>query len=129
MCQYLFKTKKKFFIFLPFLWIFSTLPSTQTIKLFRSNFFFFELPMKNWAMNMHLNPIPILQGLFLGLGAFFKCYIYIGTPCLFCRSAWLHNIYIYLYLYIEREENLISCITSLFRVISFSFCGKMSRKS
>ena len=28
-------------------------------------FFFNELALKNWATNMHFNPVPILQGLFL----------------------------------------------------------------
>ena len=36
---------------------------------YRSNFFFYELTMKNWAMHMHFNPLPILLGLFLKGGA------------------------------------------------------------
>ena len=29
---------------------------------------FNELDLKNWAKSMHLNPIPILEGLFYGDG-------------------------------------------------------------
>ena len=48
-----------FNIFLTFFAFFSTLPSTQTIKVI-DLIFFNELALKNWAMNMHFNPIPIL---------------------------------------------------------------------
>ena len=53
--------KQKIFLtfFLLFFAFFSTLPSTQTIKVI-DLIFFNELALKNWAMNMHLNPIPIL---------------------------------------------------------------------
>ena len=64
--KYLFKTKIFFsHLFDPFLAFFSTLPNTQTIKAF-GLFFFYGL--KYWAMNMHFDPIHILQGLFLGGG-------------------------------------------------------------
>ena len=55
-----FKQNKIFLTFvLPFFGIFSTLPSTQTIKVI-DLIFFNELALKNWAMNMHFNPVPIL---------------------------------------------------------------------
>ena len=52
------KTKQKYILHLfdSFLAFFSTLPSTQTID-YRSNY---ELALKNWAMNMNFNHIPIL---------------------------------------------------------------------
>ena len=50
--------KKKYF--LHFFGIFSTLPRTQTIKVIDLIFFFNELALKNWAINMHINPIAIL---------------------------------------------------------------------
>ena len=54
-----FKQKNICYIFLSFFWhFFSILPSTQTIKVI-DLIFFDELALKNWAMNMHLNP-PIL---------------------------------------------------------------------
>jgi len=60
------KQKRIFFTFLElFLHFFSTLHSVKTIKVY---FFFNELALKNWAMNMHFNPIHILYGLFLGGG-------------------------------------------------------------
>ena len=31
--------------------------------------FFNEVALKNWSMNIHFKPIPILSGLFLGGGA------------------------------------------------------------
>ena len=62
---YLKQNKKNVLNFLPFLGI-STLPSTQTVKVIGLSFFFFELAMKNWTMNMHFNPLLILRGLFLG---------------------------------------------------------------
>ena len=40
---------------------FSTLPSTQTIKVIDLIFFQWA-GLENWALNMHFNPIPILQG-------------------------------------------------------------------
>ena len=60
---YLLKTKKYYFSLLgPFLGISSTLPSTQTIKVI-GRILFYELAMKNWAIKMHFNPIPVLQKL------------------------------------------------------------------
>ena len=51
-----------FFIFLTlFFDIFSNFPSTQTIEVI-DLIFFNELTLKNWAMNMHFNSIPILKG-------------------------------------------------------------------
>jgi len=66
-----FKEKKYIFIFFElYLAFVSTLPSTHTIKVI-DLIFLNELTLENWAMNMHFNPIPILQGLFLGgRGAF-----------------------------------------------------------
>ena len=59
------KTKKLFFFsFLNlFLAFFSTLPSTQTIKVI-DLIFFNDLALANWAMQMHFNPIPkdVMQG-------------------------------------------------------------------
>ena len=53
----LFKTKKYFFTFFyPFSGIFfqpSLAPKLLKISVY-------ELALKNWAMNMHFNPIPIL---------------------------------------------------------------------
>ena len=68
MCQ-TFKIFKKmfFFTFLTFFDIFSTLLSTQTIKVIKI-IFFNELALRIWAMHMHFNPIPILLCLFLGGG-------------------------------------------------------------
>ena len=64
--RYLFETKKYFFIFFtPFYAFFSTLPSTQTMRVIALIFFFELLAMKNWAMNMHFNPTYSLR-LFLG---------------------------------------------------------------
>ena len=57
---YLFKTNFFSFIFLPFLGIFSILPSTQTIEVIGLIFFLFELAMKIWAIEMHFNSIRIL---------------------------------------------------------------------
>ena len=54
------KQKKYLFHFFdPFLGIYSTLPSTQTIKVI-GLIFFFELATKNFAINMHFNTIAIL---------------------------------------------------------------------
>ena len=62
---YLFRTK--IFIFLPFFrHFFHHIPTTQTITVIG---LFFELAMKNWAMNMHFNPIHILSGFLCGEGA------------------------------------------------------------
>ena len=48
-------------IFVCLLWAFLlTLPSIQTIKVIDLIFFLNELALKNWAMNMHINSIPIL---------------------------------------------------------------------
>ena len=68
MCQ-TFKIFKKmfFFTFLTFFDIFSTLLSTQTIKVIKI-IFFNELAFRIWAMHMHFNLIPILLCLFLGGG-------------------------------------------------------------
>ena len=48
----------------PFLAFFSTLTSTQTIKVI-GLIFLSEPPLANWAMHMHFNTIPILSGIFL----------------------------------------------------------------
>ena len=59
-------------IFFPFLilliGIFFNPPQHPNYKIFQA-IFFNELVLKNWAMNMHFNPIPILYGLYLGGGA------------------------------------------------------------
>jgi len=58
--------KKNIFkiFFDPFLGIFfSTLSSAKTIEVI-GLFFFYELALKNWAMNIHFNPIPIISGFF-----------------------------------------------------------------
>ena len=52
------KQNKNVYIFKPFFDFFSTLPSTQAIKVI-GLIFFYELALKNWAMNKHFNPIPI----------------------------------------------------------------------
>ena len=57
--RYLFETKKYFFIFFtPFYAFFSTLPSTQTMRVIALIFFFELQAMKNWAMNMHFKFKP-----------------------------------------------------------------------
>ena len=61
--------KKKYFFhrFDPFLDIFFNPPWHQRIKDIGLIFFSMSWPgLKNWAMNMHFIPIPILSGLFLG---------------------------------------------------------------
>jgi len=66
MCQILIfieNNKNIFFIFLPFLCIFSTLPSTQNIKVI-GLIFFFELAIKNWAMN--ISTLYLFSKAFLG---------------------------------------------------------------
>ena len=72
MCHTLICLKQKkvffFFIFLtPFLAFFSTLPSTQTIKVI-GLIFLSDPQLANWAMHMHFNTIPILLDIFLGGG-------------------------------------------------------------
>ena len=67
--------------FLHFFGIFLTLPSTQTIKVI--DLIFLMTWLKNWSMNIHFNPIPILQGLFLmggGVGRPPTVYTQIRTP-------------------------------------------------
>lgn len=55
------------FFFTLFSAFFSTLPSTQTIKVIILIFFPIGWPWKIglWTLNMHFNPMTILQGLFL----------------------------------------------------------------
>ena len=52
--------------FYPFLHYFqsSRAPKVSTSKVI-GQIFFNELALKNWALNIHFNPIPILSGLFL----------------------------------------------------------------
>ena len=51
--------KKKYNIFFTFFKaFFSTLPSTQTIKVIDLIFFFNELALKNWPINMHFKFQP-----------------------------------------------------------------------
>ena len=64
----LIKQKNYFFHFSePFLAFFSTLPSTQTIKVI-GLIFLSDPQLANWAMHMHFNTIPILLDIFLGGG-------------------------------------------------------------
>ena len=55
------KKKNIFYIFLPFfLAFFQPSLAPKFNWSYRSNLFYYELTLKNWAMNMHLNPIPII---------------------------------------------------------------------
>ena len=79
----LIKQKNYFFRFSePFLAFFSTLPSTQTIKVIGLTFFN-DLALANWAMHMHFNPIPkdVMQ-----VKLFQKC-----THLLYCSVLSLGN--------------------------------------
>ena len=61
--------RNTYIFFYPFLHYFqsSRAPKVSTPKVI-GQIFFNELALKNWALNEHFNPIPILSGLFLERG-------------------------------------------------------------
>ena len=64
---YMFKTKHKYFLlyFHPIFSILSTLSNAQYLKVIGLIFFLNKLALKNRAINMHFNPVPIFYDLFL----------------------------------------------------------------
>ena len=62
---YLFLTKYIIYIFFSIFWyFFQPFPSTQTFQVIGLIFFFNELALKNWAINMHFNPMHKNKGFF-----------------------------------------------------------------